>query len=92
MLQNPDTLSKTELLYTEGKTEVVIDRITSAAVPRQLERVPAGAIFSLDIVLNIIEEDKQSDEEALIENLFKSLQMVQDDYLGRKRFKRKWSS
>lgn len=82
MLLNADKLSNTELLYTEGKTEAVIDRITSAAVPRQIERVPAGAEFSLDIVLNIIEEDNRSDEEELIQNLFKALQMVQDDYLG----------
>ncbi len=77
-----ELLAKTEFLYTEGKTEVVIDRITSAAVPRQLERVPAGAEFTLDIVLNIIDEDGQTDEEELISNLFKSLEMVQDDYLG----------
>ena len=81
-LLNGDDLSNTELLYTEGKTEVVIDRITSAAMPRQLERVPAGAEFALNIVLNIMEEDNQSDEEELITQLFKSLLMVQDDYLG----------
>ncbi len=81
-LLNHDKLGKTELLYTEGKTEVVIDRITSAAVPRQLERVPAGAEFSLDIVLNIIEEDGHQKESELIQNMFKALQMVQDDYLG----------
>lgn len=81
-LLNPKDLSKTDLLFTEGKTEVVIDRITSAAVPRQLERVPAGARFALDIVLNIIEEDESNDENELILNLFKALQMVQDDYLG----------
>lgn len=81
-LLNPEKLAKTELLFTEGKTEVVIDRITSAAVPRQLERVPAGAEFSLDLVLNIIEEDGIDFENELIQNVFKSLQMVQDDYLG----------
>ena len=35
----------TDTDYTEIKTEVAIDRITSAATPRQQERVPAGAIF-----------------------------------------------
>jgi CRISPR-associated protein Csm3 len=81
-LLNPNDLSNTELLYTEGKTEVVIDRITSAAMPRQIERVPAGAEFALNIVLNIMAEDDQSDEEELIKQLFKALLMVQDDYLG----------
>ena len=35
----------TDLPYTEVKTEVSIDRVTSAANPRQMERVPAGAVF-----------------------------------------------
>ncbi len=77
-----ELLSNTEFFYTEGKTEVVIDRITSAAVPRQLERVPAGAEFALEIVLNIFEEDGVDEEEELITNLFKALKLVQDDYLG----------
>lgn len=73
-------LQHTEIPYTEGKTEVVIDRITSAANPRQIERVPAGAIFDLNIILNIWEQDNNENE--LIHNLFKSLQLVHDDYLG----------
>ena len=80
--ESVEKLSNTDFLYTEGKTEVVIDRITSAAVPRQLERVPAGAEFTLNIVLNIIEEDGKDHEEELIRNLFKALELVQDDYLG----------
>jgi CRISPR-associated protein Csm3 len=71
---------KTEIPFTEGKTEVVIDRITSAANPRQIERVPAGAVFSLNMVLNIWEQD--NNESTLIDNLFKSLELLKDDYLG----------
>lgn len=37
--------AQTDLPYTEVKTEVSIDRVTSAANPRQMERVPAGAVF-----------------------------------------------
>jgi len=70
---------KTEIPYTEGKTEVVIDRITSTANPRQVERVPAGAEFELNMVLNIWSGD---DEGELMKNLFKSLQLLRDDYLG----------
>lgn len=73
-------LEKTEMPYTEGKTEVVIDRITSKATPRQIERVPAGAEFELNMVLNIWEQDKN--EKDLIDNLFKSLELLKDDYLG----------
>ena len=36
---------RTDLPFTEAKTEVSIDRVTSAANPRQIERVPAGAAF-----------------------------------------------
>lgn len=80
-LSNADELLKhTEIPYTEGKTEVVIDRITSAANPRQIERVPAGAKFELNIIVNIWEQDENEDD--LIRNLFKSLQLVHDDYLG----------
>jgi CRISPR-associated protein Csm3 len=78
-LLNPEKLQNTELPFTESKTEVIIDRITSAAMPRQFERVPAGAEFDLNIVLNIFEKDN---EKELIEHVFKGLQLVQDDYLG----------
>lgn len=79
-LLNPEKLEKTDLPFTEAKTEVVIDRITSAAMPRTFERVPAGARFSLNIVLNIFDED--SKERELLEHTFRGLQLVQDDYLG----------
>ncbi len=80
MTNAKEVLEKTELPYTEGKTEVVIDRITSAAMPRQLERVPGGAQFGLNLIVNIWEQD--NNEEQLMENLFKSLQLLKDDYLG----------
>lgn len=68
-----------DLLYTEVKTEVVIDRITSRAMPRQLERVPAGAIFDFSMVLNIFDEDN---EVNLVSDMFRALQLVQNDYIG----------
>lgn len=80
LVNHKELLEKTEIPYTEGKTEVVIDRITSAASPRQIERVPAGAIFTLNLVLNIWEQD--NNEDTLFRNLFKSLELLKDDYLG----------
>lgn len=71
----------TELPYTESKVEVVIDRITSAAMPRTFERVPAGAEFSLDLVLNIMDDDPFS-EKDLLDLTFKGMLLIQDDYLG----------
>jgi len=80
LINHEDLLLKTEIPYTEGKTEVVIDRITSAASPRQIERVPAGAVFAFNLILNIWEQD--NNETALLNNLFKSLELLRDDYLG----------
>jgi len=79
-LLSPDTMfTNTDLPYSESKTEVVIDRITSKAMPRQLERVPAGAEFRLDMVLNIFKGDN---EKELMETVMRGLRLVQDDYLG----------
>jgi len=69
----------TDMPYTEVKTEVVIDRITSSAIPRNFERVPAGAVFDLDLICNIYEDD---DEKEMLNEVFKGLKLVQDDYLG----------
>ncbi|GIV35225.1 MAG: type III-A CRISPR-associated RAMP protein Csm3 [Chitinophagales bacterium] len=80
LINHEEILQKTDMPYTEGKTEVVIDRITSAANPRQMERVPAGAKFSLNLILNIWEND--GNREELIKNLFESLMLLKDDYLG----------
>lgn len=71
----------TDMPYTEVKTEVVIDRITSAATPRQLERVPAGAVFNMRMILNVYHDD---DEKAMINKIFEGLALVQNDYLGGK--------
>ena len=69
----------TDLLYTEVKTEVVIDRITSRAIPRQLERVPAGTRFEFELVLNVFKGDS---EEDLINDMFAAIKLVQNDYIG----------
>lgn len=44
-------LQNTDMPYTEIKTEVCIDRNTSKANPRQIERVHAGAEFELNMIL-----------------------------------------
>jgi CRISPR-associated protein Csm3 len=79
LLSKDEIFSNTDLPYTESKTEVVIDRITSAAMPRQIERVPAGAKFSFNMVLNIFDTD---DESELIEATKRSIKLLEDDYIG----------
>lgn len=78
-LLNADELENTDLLYTESKTENSVDRVTASATPRTFERVPAGAQFKLNMVLNIFEGE---DEQALKKTLQQALSLLQDDYLG----------
>ncbi len=80
LLTPEEKFSNTDMPYTETKTEVVIDRITSAAMPRQIERVPAGAEFSLNMVLNIFDHD--NNEKELLDALKLSMNLLEDDYLG----------
>lgn len=68
-----------DMPMTEVKTEVWIDRITSAANPRQIERVPAGAEFEFELVLTLIEGD---DHKHFLNLLFEGLRLVQADTLG----------
>lgn len=78
-LKNPEELSNTDLLYTESKTEVTINRITAKAMPRTFERVPAGAKFNLEMVLNVFDGD---DEDELKNTIKKAIELLEDDYLG----------
>lgn len=76
-------LKTTDMPFTEVKTEVVIDRITAAAMPRQIERVPAGAEFEFTMMLNIYESDR-ADELDFLNRVLEALVLVQDDYIGGK--------
>jgi CRISPR-associated protein Csm3 len=69
----------TDMPMTEVKTEVNIDRITSAANPRQFERVPAGAEFNFELVLTLLEND---DEKKFLNLIREGLELVEHDSLG----------
>lgn len=77
-LINAKHLEDTELLYTEVKAENTIDRITSEANPRFFERVPKGARFELNIVLNYFTTDKDD----FLARTLEAFRLIQDDYLG----------
>jgi CRISPR-associated protein Csm3 len=81
LLNGADFGDNTDFPFTESKTEVVIDRVTSAAMPRTFERVPAGAKFELSIVLNIFDGDNKSEKE-LLDLTMRGLKLIQDDYIG----------
>lgn len=65
--------------YTEEKFENVIERTTGkASNPRQIERVPAGAVFNFEIVLNQYDNDVKDLRTILKEGIA----LLNDDYLG----------
>lgn len=77
--------ARTDLPFTEVKWEAAIDRVTSAATPRQQERVPAGAEFAGALVFSLYSRgSRESDlrELALFSNVLEGLELVEQDYLG----------
>jgi len=63
---------------TEVKSENAIDRITSQANPRTLERVPAGARFRIRMVLDLL----CAEDAVLPALLVQGLRLLEDDALG----------
>ena len=79
----------TDTDFTEIKTEVAIDRITSAATPRQQERVPAGTTFGPFQIIHSLytqhgnDHDNQlQDEVTYFDTVLKGMELLVDDYLG----------
>ena len=69
-----------DMPYTENKWENVIDRTQGVAEhPRQSERVPAGAVFNAEFVLNIWDDDNEEELMGLFE---KGIRLLENDYLG----------
>lgn len=70
---------ETDLPYTEVKYEVMIDRVTSAANPRPLERVPADSVFGpFEMIFSIYDPG----DFDLLPKLFEAMRLLEDDYLG----------
>ncbi|HPU74473.1 MAG TPA: type III-A CRISPR-associated RAMP protein Csm3 [Bryobacteraceae bacterium] len=75
------------LTFTEEKTEVAIDRIKGKAAdmgPRTMERVPAGARFSLEILFKeySVNDDGGAHDRRCLERLIDSLRLLEQDALG----------
>lgn len=78
-----------ELQYTEIKSENGINRITSAANPRFIERVAAGSHFEFEMVYSVF-KIKEDDEEIVLKNanedlgnLRMALFMLEHNFLGK---------
>ena len=63
----------------EVKFENTISRTTGIANPRQIERVPAGAVFAFKLVYNV---ENLGELEEDMNLLAKGFQLLQTDYLG----------
>ncbi|MFZ2071654.1 MAG: type III-A CRISPR-associated RAMP protein Csm3 [Halobacteriota archaeon] len=64
---------------TEIKGENWINRITSAATPRFIERVPAGSKFDFEMVYSIYQKKEDFDR---LKKLFEGMCLLEDSYLG----------
>lgn len=83
---------KDGLPVTEAKMEIVVDRITAQAMPRTIERVPAGAFFAFEMIYKVQTyengeyKESSSDPEAKsddklhedLENLICALEIIQN--------------
>jgi len=70
-----------DMPYTEEKVENTIDRIsgTSKGGLRKIERVPAGAVYEMKMILTCCDEEDLSNQMALLR---KGMSLLQKDYLG----------
>ena len=69
-----------DMPYTENKWENSIKRTEGKAEnPRQTERVPAGAVFNAEFIINVWDDDDEQELMALFE---KGIRLLENDYLG----------
>lgn len=70
-----------DLLFTEMKSENFLDRITSAANPRFIERVVKGSMFDLEMVYGVYEVDDRNDLD-FFDQVVQGLRLFEDSALG----------
>lgn len=91
---NPDTETKemwendvdSLLLYTEYKAENTLNRITSAANPRFIERVVPGSKFDFEIIYSVYHiSDKDNAEKVNedISRLIQAMRLLESNFIGK---------
>jgi CRISPR-associated protein Csm3 len=65
-------------LFTEIKSENALDRITSSAMPRPMERVPPGACFGIEMIFDVYRDD----DRRLLHDLLTAMRLLEDSALG----------
>jgi len=69
-----------ETEYSDVKWENSINRKTGTAQhPRQLERVPAGAVFNFEMVYDVYDDDKEAGH---LQHIRTAMRLLEGDYLG----------
>lgn len=72
-------LKNANIRLTEVKTENSINRKTSVANPRQIERVVRGSIFDFELFYDVSNEDELDED---FNNLSIAMKLLENDYLG----------
>lgn len=67
-----------EGIFTEIKTENSLDRVTSEATPRPMERVPAGSEFEFEMILDVY----RNNDHELFRDLFTAMHLLENSSLG----------
>jgi CRISPR-associated protein Csm3 len=70
------------LPITEAKMEIAVDRITANALPRTIERVPAGARFHFEIIYKVQTYENGKFEENSIDHNTKSDEKLKADLIN----------
>jgi CRISPR-associated protein Csm3 len=70
-----------ELIYSELKAENTIDRLTSTANPRFIERVVKGSVFNVEFIYGVYRVDNTKDEEYF-KYLLDGLKLLEHSALG----------
>lgn len=68
-----------EGIATEIKTENTIDRVTSKANPRPMERVPARSAFEFEMIFDVYDPEGDT---ALLKHLFAAMRLLENSALG----------
>lgn len=71
-----------ELLYAEMKSENFLNRITSAANPRFLERVVKGSKFNLELVFGVYDMEDGQDDLGFFDHVRTALLLLEQSALG----------
>ncbi|NLJ90556.1 MAG: type III-A CRISPR-associated RAMP protein Csm3 [Clostridiales bacterium] len=77
--ESEKALKNANIRLTEVKTENSIDRKTSKANPRQIERVVRGSIFDFELFYDVLNEDELEED---FKNISTAIKLLESDYLG----------